>query len=177
MNKEDTLLLIIDLQEKLQPTIYQGAKIISKAQQIIQAFQIFGIPMIITEQYPKGLGHTIPEITSSLGETPTFEKLTFSGFIPEIQEYLENKAIKNVVLIGTESHICVYQTCKDLLQADYHVEVVKDAISSRTQEHAEHGLELMRDLGASVTNNETLIYEILGAAGTDTFEKILKIIK
>lgn len=177
MKKENTLLMIIDYQERLHPSIYDGERIIAQARNLIQAFQVFEIPMIVTEQYPKGLGHTISEIKDCLTDAPVFEKLTFSGFLPEVQSCLTEHKTEQVVLIGTESHICVYQTCRDLLRAGYRVQVVKDTISSRTAANARNGFDLMRDLGAAITNTETLIYEILEAAGTDTFKKILKIVK
>ncbi|MGX7196245.1 isochorismatase family protein [Enterococcus olivae] len=178
MERENTLLMIVDYQERLVPTIHENQKILTQAQQVIQAFEIFGIPMVVTEQYPKGLGQTVAEIKNCLNErVPVFEKLSFSAYLPEIQTLLQEKAVKDVVLIGMETHVCVYQTCKELLQDGYKVHVVKETVGSRIAENAQNGFELMRKLGASVTNKETIIYEIMKVAGTEEFKKILKIVK
>lgn len=178
MERTKTLLMVVDYQERLVPNIYDNQRIIDKAKQVIQAFEIFEIPMVVTEQYPKGLGATISVIKECLNEkTPIFAKMTFTAYLPEIQAILKEQDIEDVVLIGMETHVCVYQTAKQLLQDGYRVHVVQDTISSRTAENAQNGFELMRDLGAAITNSETIIYEIMQVAGTEEFKKILKIVK
>src|SRR5699024_6504217 len=178
MERKKTLLMIVDYQERLVPSIYNHQKILAKAKQVIQAFEVFGIPMIVTEQYPKGLGPTVAQIKDCLNnEVPIFDKMTFSAYLAEIQTLLKEKQIEDVILIGMETHVCDYQTTRELIEDGYRVHIVQDAISSRTAENAESGFAMMRDLGASITNSEALIYEIMKVAGTDEFKKILKIVK
>ena len=140
--------------------------------------RILDRPIFVTEQYRKGLGDTVSEIVGALGEITGTEKLAFSacgagGFLVG----LRRAKVAEVVLCGIEAHVCVLQTCLDLLEAGFSVFVVADAISSRTAQNRELAIQRMRDAGAVVTSVETVLFELLERAGTEEFKQVLALVK
>lgn len=133
-NKDNTLLLVIDLQEKLMPAIYESDRIIKNSACLLKVFEMYGIKKIATEQYPKGLGQSVDEIKENLDDEYIFSKTSFDAITDEVSSYLKENKITNVIITGAETHICVYQTVRRLLFEGYKVFVVEDAVSSFNKE-------------------------------------------
>jgi nicotinamidase-related amidase len=174
----NTALIIIDMQEKLARVMYQLEKLVDNLQKLIKGIQILNIPIIVTEQYPKGLGATLPEIAQLIPDIQPISKLSFScldddKFVSKFKK-LERKQI---LVSGIESHVCVYQTVRDLANLGYEVYLVTDTVSSRTLGNREIGLNMMNRLGAVLTSTETVLFELLRVAEGDRFKKISQIIK
>jgi len=175
---ENTVLLIIDIQGKLVRSMCEKEALIENFQKIIRGAQILGIPILWTEQNPKGLGPTIPDIARLLPNLQPIPKLSFSCCSNErFMQELKALSRKQVLMAGIEAHVCVYQTAMDLLNLGYEVQVVADAVSSRTAENREIGLEKIRDGGASLTSVETALFELLKIAEGERFKEILRIVK
>jgi len=178
LSARDSILVIIDIQEKLARVMEKRQSVIKNVQNLIEMCKLFTIPIIITEQYPKGLGQTVEEIRNVLPEYKPIEKLSFncceeSIFLETIKGY--NK--KNILLTGMETHICVLQTALGLLREGYHVHVVSDAVCSRSWENHQTGIEFIRSAGAVITCTETVLFQNLKIAGTEEFKVISKLVK
>jgi len=173
-----SVLIVIDVQEKLSRVIYQREYLVSNLQKLIKGIMVLGVPIIVTEQYPRGLGATIPEIEPLLAGIPHLPKTCFSCCGDEtFLSNLESLGRKQVLVCGIESHVCVYQTVSDLLAADYETHVITDAVSSRTPENRQLGFEMMKQIGARVTGTEAALFELLRAAEGDKFREISRIVK
>ena len=134
--------------------------------------------MIVTEQYPRGLGNTIPEVAGLLSGAGITEKMCFSCYGDEnFQIKLKSRGRKQVLVTGIEAHVCVYQTVADLIKEGYEVEVVADCVSSRTRENKEMALEKMKALGAGITSVEIILFELLKTADSEHFKEISQIVK
>jgi len=175
--QEEAVLLIIDMQEKLLPAMKYGKQIIRNTNTIISFAKRLEVPIIFTEQYPKGLGKTTSEVSDNLGELSPCEKSTFSSCTPEVTSVLKGLGRKKIILTGTETHVCVFQTARGLLDLGYQVFVVGDATCSRTKENYRNGLALMSSMGAVVTNTETVLFDLLKESGTPLFKELSKLIK
>ncbi len=178
LNTEDTILLIVDIQEKLAVVMKERDKIVRNNLHLIELAKMLSMPVMVTEQYPKGLGPTVAEIREALPAYRPVEKMTFDccgqpTFLDELKEHHKNR----VVLTGMETHICVLQTCIGLLRGGINVHLVQDAVCSRTKENWKTGVEFMREAGAVVTSTETVLFQLLKVAGTEEFKKISKRIK
>lgn len=175
---ENTVLIVVDVQDKLARVMHKKEMLFDSLQKLIKGVQILGIPIILTEQNPEGLGPTIPEVVRLLPDIQPIPKLSFSCCGDErfLQE-LEALNRKQVLIAGIEAHVCVYQTAMDLLRLGHEVQVVADAVSSRTAENKEIGLERVKSEGASLTSTETALFELLKVAEGEKFKKLLKIVK
>ena len=177
LNIKNTVLVIIDVQGKLANLMYAKQELFENLQKIIKGIQVLNIPVLWLEQYPKGMGPTIPEITDLLTDTEPIPKIEFSACKNErFNRALKDAGRKQVLLVGIEAHVCVYQTALDLIDSGYEVHVLIDCVSSRTQENKELALRKMRDCGIKQTSTEMALFELLKVAGTDQFKKIQKII-
>ena len=176
-NKDNTLLLVIDLQEKLMPAIYESDKIIKNSACLLKVFEMYGIKKIATEQYPKGLGQSVDEIKENLDDDHIFSKTSFDAITDEVSSYLKENKITNVIITGAETHICVYQTVRRLLFEGYKVFVVEDAVSSFNKEQKDLGLKSMSDMGASLVNTEMLMFDLASDAKDENFKEISKMVK
>ena len=175
---ENASLLIVDIQGNLANSMYGKELLFKNAQKLIKGIQILGIPIICTEQNPKGLGPTIPEIADLLSNIQPISKMTFSCCQNDrFMQALKALNRKQVLIAGIETHVCIYQTSSDLVDLGYEVQVVTDAVSSRNIENKEIGLRKMRDCGVSLTSVETALFELLKAAEGEQFREILKIVK
>lgn len=172
-------LVVIDIQEKLLPPIFEKERLLKNAQLLVRLARILDMPIISTTQYARRLGQTVPEIQSLL-DKPPIDKQAFSCFgsdsfcsavksIPGQQN--------TVLLCGMESHICVTQTALGALRQGYLVHVASDAVSSRTEWNWKVGLDRMRAAGAVISSTEMMIYELLRKSGTEAFKEILKHLK
>ena len=171
-------LVVVDIQERLLPAIFEKERVAQNAMRLIQGAAMLGVPVFATEQYRKGLGATVAEVAVVIPGFTPMEKLTFSSCgAPGFMEALQTKGVKDVILCGIEAHVCVSQTCLDLLDRQYRVFVVADAVSSRTAENHRCGVERMRDAGAVIVSAEMILFELLERAGTDEFKKVLELVK
>lgn len=176
-NRDEMVVMIIDIQERLVPVMKYKDDVINNTKILIQGAKEMGMPIIYTEQYPKGLGHTVEELQELLEEAQRFEKNSFTAYIEEVISELENTGRKKVIITGMETHVCVFQTVRDLLYNGYEVFVISDAVASRTKGNYLNGLELMRSMGAVITNTETVVFDLLKRAGTPEFKIMSKLIK
>jgi len=172
------VLLVIDVQGKLAQLMHDQTGLFANLRRMIQGAKVLGIPILVTEQYPEGIGPTVPEVAEVLSDTTRISKICFSCCgADEFTSSLTLFDRRQVLVTGIETHICVTQTVLDLLEADYEVQVVADAVSSRTADNKRIGLERMRDAGAVITSTESALYELLGAASGPEFKAVLKLIK
>jgi nicotinamidase-related amidase len=173
-------LIVVDIQEKLLPPIFQKEQLIKNSQLLIRLAGILKLPALMTTQYAKGLGNTVPEIASLLPETQAIDKQMFSCFGSDVFCSLLKRLPGNrntVLLCGMESHICVTQTALGALHEGYIVHVASDAVSSRTEWNWRIGLERMRAAGAVISSTEMVIYELLRSSGAPAFKELLPYLK
>ncbi len=176
--KDNTVVLLVDVQGKLAEIIYGSDKLLENIELLIKATQRLGIPIIWLEQYPKGLGPTQEVLSRYLKDEAYFEKISFSAYKNKaFKSYLDSLNRKNILLTGIESHVCVYQTGKDLLAADYAVQIVEDAVSSRTKENKQIGIKKLNQLGATSTSVEMALFELMETAEYEHFREISRLIK
>lgn len=173
-------LIVVDIQEKLMPPIFQKEQLVKNSQLLIRLAGALKIPTLMTTQYAKGLGSTVPEIASLLPETQAIDKQMFSCFGSEVFCSLLKRVPGNrttVLLCGIESHICVMQTALGALREGYLVHVASDAVSSRTEWNWKIGLERMRAAGAVISSTEMMMYELLKSSGAPAFKELLPYLK
>lgn len=174
----DSSLVIIDMQERLVPAMQAPARTLKNARLLLQSALACKVPALLTEQYPKGLGATMPDIMSAAGDAPVIEKLHFSCWEDdEFQRSFTALHRKQAVLAGMEAHICVVQTAASLLEQGYEVFVVSDATASRTIESETASLTRLNASGVHIVTTEMVIFEWLGKAGTTEFKSLLPLIK
>ncbi len=178
LDKDEAVLVIVDIQERLAAVMSERKKVVDNCLHLIELARLLGIPVLLNEQYPKGLGPTVSEIRDALQPYEPLEKLTFSCCKgPAFPERLAAARRKKVILVGMETHVCVLQTCIGLLNEGYAVHAVGDAICSRTKDNFQTAIEFMRDAGAVITCTETVLFQLLEKAGTEEFKIISKRIK
>jgi nicotinamidase-related amidase len=171
MSRRDTALLVIDVQERLVSAISDGARIVWNVRRLIDGAKTLGLPVVGTEQYPKGLGPTVPELAERLGPVPS--KLTFScGGCAELFDNLRSRNICKILVCGIETHVCVQQTVFDLLADGWRVYVAADAVGSRFEMDNRIALGRMDSAGAVPTTTEAALFEWCEAAGTPEFKQI-----
>jgi nicotinamidase-related amidase len=171
-------LVVVDIQERLLPAMFEKERVVQNAVRLLKGAAILKVPLWATEQYRKGLGATVPEVAGAVAGFAPMEKLAFSACgAAGFRATLEKAKVSDVILAGIESHVCVSQTCLDLLAAGLRVFVVADAVSSRTPENCRLGLERMRDAGAAIVSTEMALFELLEQAGTEAFKQILPLVK
>jgi isochorismate hydrolase len=173
VHKDLSVLLVIDLQQKLAPAIDQVDAVLNSACCVLQIANQLRIPVLATEQYPQGLGSTVPEVAALIPKDAVLEKIHFSAWRESaIQQTLQQFKKPQMVLIGTEAHVCVLQTAMDLLEAGFSVFVVEEAVGSRTAANKTLALGRLQQAGAQVISQEMLVFEWLERAGTDQFRHI-----
>jgi len=177
LQADQTVFMIIDLQDNLMKVMNHAEKVYKNTRLVLSVCHRMGIPVVVTEHYPKGLGHTAAEVADSLEEHITLEKISFSACSEESLNVLRNFNRKQVLISGSETHICVFQTVRDLVDAGYKVFVLRDAVCSRLKENYKNGLDLMREEGAIITNAETVVFDLLKVAGTPDFKAIAPLLK
>jgi len=178
LDVKSTVILVVDVQGKLAQIMYEREKTIKNIQAMIKLAQILDIPLLWTEQAPFKIGFTIPEIAELLSKNKPIEKKTFSCMQNEMfQRALEKLRRKQIVMCGIETHVCVYQTTAELVAAKYEVQVVADAVSSRTAENKCLGLERIKQAGGIITATEIVACELLKVAEGEKFKAVLQLIK
>jgi nicotinamidase-related amidase len=170
-------LVVIDVQEAFRPVVLDFERVAANVGVLVQGARILGLPLLVTEQYPRGLGETVPEVARHLDGVERLEKTSFSavgadGFPAALADMRDQ-----VLLCGIEAHVCVNQTAEDLLATGREVHVVRDAVTSRTPENRDLGVHKMEHSGAVVTSVETALFELLREAGTPEFKEIQSLVK
>ncbi|QZT36412.1 isochorismatase family protein [Halosquirtibacter xylanolyticus] len=178
ITRENSVALIIDLQEKLVPVMRNKKEVIKNNQIVISGLKELGVPTIFSQQYPKGLGETIEEIKSLVEDFISFDKADFSCYGHEMcKSFLHANEAKNVIITGIESHICVLQTALDLKDAGYNPIVVVDAVDSRKKSDKKVALRRFESEGITLTTYESILFELAGSAKAPAFKAISKLIK
>jgi nicotinamidase-related amidase len=178
IRRDEVVLVLIDIQDKLAAAMKKKEDVVANCLHLIELAKMLEIPVLVTEQYPRGLGPTLEELRTALALYEPFEKTAFDccreiGFIEKVAA----TGRKKLLLTGMEAHICVLQTALGLLQAGYAVQVVRDAVCSRTKDNFRIGIEWLRQAGAVVTGTETVLFQLLEKAGGEAFKVISKRIK
>ena len=176
--QNETMAVVIDIQEKLLPHIYDGEKILQNCLKLIEGLQILSVPVIITQQYTKGLGSTVTSIIQKFPEFSHIEKTSFSCYEePAFSDQVLRLGRSSIILCGIEAHVCVLQTSLDLLKAGLIPVVVEDCVSSRKPNDKQIAIERMRQEGILITTMESILFELTRCAGTETFKGISGIVK
>jgi len=178
IERTSAAVVLVDLQERLVSTMDRRQEVLVNARFLAEAAVLLGMPVMVTRQYPQGLGDTVAEIGSVPAASEPVDKLTFDCMgEPEFRHRLEALGRRQIVLAGMETHICVAQTALGLLAADYEPFVVVDAVCSRRELDHEVAIARLRDAGAIVTTAEAVVYEALGRAATPEFRAVLSLVK
>lgn len=180
LEADQCALIVVDIQEKLLPPIFEKDRLLKNSQLLIRLAGILKIPTLVSTQYAKGLGNTVPEIASLLPENHPTDKLMFSCFGSDVFCSLLKRLPGNrttLLLCGMESHICVMQTALGALREGYLVHVASDAVSSRTEWNWKIGLDRMRAAGAVISSTEMIMYELLRSSGVPAFKELLPYLK
>jgi nicotinamidase-related amidase len=174
LDRDRTALVVVDVQEAFRPAVLDFDRVASETATLIQGAHVLGLPVVVTEQYPKGLGRTVPEVAEHLDGAAPVEKLCFSA---AAADGFDLAGRDQALVCGIETHVCVSQTAHDLLDRGVEVHVARDAVTSRTAENREVGLHKMERSGAVVTSVETALFELVGAAGSDDFKQVQRLVK
>ena len=180
LNENQSFFMFIDIQERLLNAVFNKALVENKTSVLIKAANLLNLPIIVTEQYPIGLGKTVEPIKTILNEenSKIFEKTSFDALNePEIYNHIQELGKKQVILSGIETHICVHQTAYSFIKAGYEVFVISDACGSRSENEYRAGMSRMKDNGVQILTTEIAIYEILKGAHHEQFKEIQKLIK
>ena len=173
-----SVLLVIDIQEKLAPHIHNIEAVVANTRRMIRAAKLLKLPIILTEQYPEGIGPTVPALKAELVDVPAIAKRAFSCWRePVFQSALESTGKKQIILTGIETHVCIYQTCADLLSAGFNTQIISDAVASRTDFNRTTGLNRLAAAGADITSVESCLFELLETSARPEFRQILAIVK
>lgn len=182
LNPKECAVIIVDVQEKLSAAMPEQAlsQLVRAATMLMEAAHLLGARILVTEQYPAGLGRTLPPLAQLIEKTgaQTIEKLHFSACDePLFERALLSRTPKTVIALGMETHVCVFQTVRELAARGTDVHVPIDGVTSRREDHRAAGLELCRHAGATITTMETIVFDWLKCAGTDEFKRLSKLIR
>jgi nicotinamidase-related amidase len=170
--------LVIDIQEKLYPHMDHKEELLRRTSMLLEGLRVLQIPLVITEQYPKGLGTTLEPVSQFFEKEQVLEKITFSCCDePKVADKLKSLDRSTILVCGIEAHVCVLQTVLDLIGLGYRPVVVEDCISSRNPADLRVAVKRMRSEGAVITTCESLLFELARVAGTDEFKAISKLVK
>ncbi len=176
--REDSLLLVIDFQAGMLKVMPNWEETARRVNQLTLAADALDIPILLTEQYPKGLGGTIPEVLDKINKPSLLQKEHFSACLEkDFLPVVNSRGRSKIVLVGMETHVCVLQTGLDLIRAGYQVHLVADAVASRTRENRDIAVELFRQAGAVITSTEIVIFQWARRSNTEEFRRILPIVK
>jgi nicotinamidase-related amidase len=175
---EDSLFLIIDFQVGMLKAINSWEKVAGKVGRLIKTANIFGVPVIVTEQYKKGLGETHPDVLREINSPRVFQKEHFSACLePDFLSAVHSFRRHKIIVAGMETHVCVLQTCLDLIKEGFQIHLVADAVASRLTENRQIAIDLLRQAGAIISSTEIVIFQWACRANTEKFRKILPIVK
>ena len=177
LERNNTVFVLVDMQEKLLPAMYGADVLISNSNILVKAANVLKIPLIVTEQYPKGLGKTSERIQLPSGSY-VIEKISFGCFGSEdFMAKLKKLKRKSLVLFGVEAHVCILKTALEALNRGYEVHIAADAIASRTAENRSVAIERMRQSGAYIVPTETVLFQLMDKSGTDEFKALSRLIR
>jgi nicotinamidase-related amidase len=178
ISRTAAVLVIIDIQGNLAQAMFDKENIFANTIKLIKGFKELNLPIIVTEQIPQKLGNTLPKILTEIGEANPIAKEAFSCWGEKnFREHLEALSRRHIVLLGIETHVCVYQTVLDLINEGYTVHLVADAVSSRTPENRQIGIDAMKSAGAHITSTEMVLFELLRTAADPKAKELFKIVK
>ncbi|MFO0992433.1 MAG: hydrolase [Hyphomicrobiales bacterium] len=178
INQSKAQLLLIDMQERLLPAMAAAERVLKHAIILAKAARTLDLPISISEQYPKGLGHTVAPLKDEIGNAPVDEKIEFSCWKnAALRDRITQNKREQVIVAGIETHVCALQTAMDLKEAGYQVFVVADAMSSRVEPSAELAFARMQQAGIAIVTTEMVVFEALGAAGTPEFKQLSALIR
>lgn len=178
LDRHHTLAICVDIQERLLPHIHGNQELTRRAATLIRGLRVLDVPIVVTEQYTKGLGTTVPEIATALGIYEPIEKMTFSCCgNPDVEAAVLGNNRHHVIVFGIEAHVCVQQTVLDLLSQGQKVVVIQDCVSSRSENDARVAIERMRHAGAVISTMESVLFELLRTSGTQEFKSISALVK
>ncbi len=175
---DDSFLLLVDVQGKLADLMHKRKELFENLTKLIKGVRILELPVIWMEQYPKGLGGTVPEIKALLDGYTPYPKVSFGcGGDETIMKAVRDLDRKQAIVAGIETHVCVYQSCKQLLEEDFDVTLVVDCTSSRTKLNKKVGISALENAGTKLSSVEMLLFELLHEAGGDKFKQISQLVK
>ncbi len=179
IDRNHTILVVIDVQERMMPAIEGEEAVVANVVRLVQGARLLGLPMLVTEQYPQGLGPTVPEVRAAMGdEYRPMEKISFSACGDmTFMNHFEQAPHHTVLLCGVESHVCLYQTARDLRNLGHNVEVVADAAGSRSRHNHEIALARLARHGVEITSVELALFEIMERADIPEFKDVQRIVK
>lgn len=178
LDRHHTLALCVDIQERLLPHIHGHEELVRRSATLIKGLRILDVPIIVTEQYTKGLGTTVPEISAALGTYQPIEKMSFSCCgNPDVEAAVLSSKRHQIIVFGIEAHVCVQQTVLDVLMQGHKVVVIDDCVSSRSANDARVAIERMRQAGAVISTMESVLFELLRVSGTQEFKSISALVK
>ena len=183
-SRHNAVLIIVDVQERLAATMSRREHVLAASRRLVQTAELVGVPIVVTRQYPTGLGDIEPlirvDLERAVGSVPIAwaDKVAFDCFAElAFAEALATTGRRQLLIAGMESHICIAQTALNALSRDYEVHVIADACCSREEGSHEIAMARLREAGAVITTTESVLYELVGAAGTDEFRALLRIVK
>lgn len=178
LNPDQTLLLVVDIQEKFKPVLFNAQDVINNTKRLIQGCNLLNVPVLVSEQYPQGLGHTVSELTQALQPDAVILEKTRFGCCDEPSIMTQIKAFERqqILVCGLEAHICVNQTVLRLLEAEYQVHLIEDAIGTRKEQNYHIALQKMTRLGAIPSCVEMALFELLGSSKHPQFKAIQKLV-
>lgn len=178
LSAQKSCFLVIDMQERLMPAIHEGMAVVARTLILAEAATLLQVPMIVTRQYPRGLGDTVEPLRRHVPEACNFDKLHFASTgEPGFNERVDSLAKEQVVVAGAEAHVCVLQTVLGLRAEGKSVFVVADAVGSRTPENRDLALARMQTAGAQIVSSEMVVFEWMEKAGTPTFKLLSALVK
>jgi len=181
IERQQTVALFVDIQERLIPAMDEGEAVVQRNVMLLEGLKVLGVPAVFLRQYPKGLGDTAPELRKAAGDYSPFDKLAYSAMKDEaiVAEFerLRQSGMTNVIVSGMESHVCVLQTCIDLVEADFQPILVTDCVTSRNAFDKKIALKRAMQEGILLTTAESVLFELCVVAGTDEFKAISRLVK
>ena len=178
-DRSDTLLVVVDVQERMMNAIHNADQVIDNVTRLVRGCSELGLPVLVTEQYPKGLGATVPAVQAALGKAYNpLEKITFSATRDmDFMRAFEAAGKEKVLICGVEAHVCVYQTARDLFNLGWTVEIVADAVGSRNEQNRAMALSKMELHGVDLTSVEMILFDMMESADIPEFKTISALVK
>ena len=178
LRADNTIAICIDFQEKLMPSIMDAEAVLDRAAMLVKGLRVLGVPVIVTQQYTRGLGGTVDPVHSALEDYEHYEKGSFGAYDePEFKAMVDAYGRKNILLFGTETHICVLQTALGLKYAGYSPMLVEDCCGSRKARDKENGIRRAMGEGIQISGAESVLFELTCVSGTPEFKQISKLVK
>jgi len=178
LTAEDSLLLVVDVQEAFEPYITEMDRVVEKTRIMIEGAGLLKVPIIVTQQYPRGLGQTVSRLRDILGNADCYDKVTFSCCRDDaVRTAVQASGRPQIIVVGIEAHVCVAQTCFDLLEMNLQPYVIADAVGSRHETDCRVALRRLRDAGAFVTTTEAALMEMTVSSRHEAFKSISRLIK